>query len=162
MADDYIKSVGKFIDLTVQTTKLTKEVFLELLENYLAGNTKKKGKVSLGELDKSANGKKLESIEITDNNIRDFRNVAAKYDINYALKRDSSTTPPTYHVFFQASSADDFKRAFNEYASKKQNELGADKSRDVKGKIRAKAQEIANQPREPKQKHKERKKEEVL
>ena len=43
--------------------------------------------------------------------------IARKYDIDYALKRDSSTSPPTYHVFFTAASTEIFKKAFAEYAS---------------------------------------------
>ena len=37
-----------------------------------------------------------------------------KYDIDYALKRDKSTEPPTYHVFFSAANTESFKRAFSE------------------------------------------------
>ena len=46
---------------------------------------------------------KLESIEVTENNIGDFLSTARKYDLDFALKRDKSTTPPTYHVFFSAN-----------------------------------------------------------
>lgn len=162
MADDYLKAVTKTIDISVQVSKLTKEVFQEILANYAAGKASSRGKTSLKELENSSGGKKLESIEITEKNIKDFKATAAKYDINYALKRDSTTIPPTYHVFFQASKAENFKKAFNEYVSMKQDELGTDKEKDVRGKIRQKAQEIASLPKVSIDKHRELKKEEVL
>ncbi len=43
---------------------------------------------------------KLDSIEVSDRNIGDFLKTARKYDVDFALKRDKSTSPPTYHVFF--------------------------------------------------------------
>lgn len=162
MADDYLKAVTKTIDISVQVSKLTKEVFHELLKNFAEGKASAKGKISLKELEKSSGGKKLENIEITESNIKDFRSTAAKYDIDYALKRDSTTTPPTYHVFFQTSKAENFKKAFNEYVSRKQNELGAEKEIDVRGEIRQKAQEIASLPKVSIDKRRELKKEEVL
>lgn len=162
MAEDYAKAVVKTISLTVQAAKLTKEVLAEILAKYAEGKAKKSGRTTLAELENSAGGKKLESIEITENNIRDFKNTAAKYDISYALKRDSSTSPPTYHVFFQSSKAENFKKAFTEYASKMQKELGAAKEPDVREKIREKAKEIKDKPREPVEKQRERTKEEIL
>ena len=42
-----------------------------------------------------ANVKLLDSIEVSDRNIGDFLNTARKYDVDFALKRDKSTSPPT-------------------------------------------------------------------
>ena len=66
---------------------------------------------------------KLDSIEITENNIGDFVRTARKYDIDYALKRDCSTSPPTYHVFFSSGNAENFTKAFSEYAGVMQKKL---------------------------------------
>jgi hypothetical protein len=60
----------------------------------------KRGKKSLKEL--MQEGSQLTNIEITDNNIKSFEKVARKYSIDYSLKKDSSTTPPRYLVFFRA------------------------------------------------------------
>ena len=52
---------------------------------------------------------KLDSIDISSENIGDFLKTARKYDANFALKSDNSTEPATYHVFFSAAKTDDFK-----------------------------------------------------
>lgn len=60
-------------------------------------------------------GGDLTNIEITDNNIRSFERVARKYGIDYSLKRDKSTDPPKYLVFFRAKDVDVMTAAFKEY-----------------------------------------------
>ena len=57
------------------------------------------GKQSLRQLKKD--GSALSNIEITDANIGLFRPCAKKYDIDYTLRKDSSTHPPRYIVIFQ-------------------------------------------------------------
>ena len=61
-------------------------------------------------------GDQLTNIKITDNNIRSFGRVARKYDIDYSLKKDNSTDPPAYMVFFKAKDVDVMTAAFKEYA----------------------------------------------
>lgn len=61
-------------------------------------------------------GAQLTNIEITDNNIKSFDRVARKYGIDYSLKRDTSTNPPRYLVFFKAKDVDVMTAAFKEYA----------------------------------------------
>ena len=74
----------------------------------------KRGKQSIKSmLDK---GSELSNIEITDNNIRSFERVARKYGIDYSLKRDKSSDPPKYLVFFRAKDADVMTAAFKEYS----------------------------------------------
>lgn len=117
----------KIISFSYQGAKMTSEVLKELIGSYLSGD-KKSQQVRYGDLAKKG---KLDSIEITENNIGDFVDTAKKYDIDYALKRDSSTVPPTYHVFFSVGNAENFKKAFAEYAqgvSVKLNKQPNDKS----------------------------------
>ena len=106
-----------------QGAKVTKDVLTELCRNFLERKPKH-GMKSYGTMCKSG---KLESIEITETNIKSFLDTARKYDIDYALKRDSSTAPPTYHIFFNTGQSENFRKAFAEYAGKMQSKL-ADKS----------------------------------
>lgn len=103
------------IDLVIKAPAVTADLLKAAMKELLSGKTEKKGKISFGDLFKKHDGK-LEAIEITENNIGDFLKTAAKYDIDYSLKRDSSTNPPTFHVFFGTRDTDNFKRAFTEYA----------------------------------------------
>ena len=43
-------------------------------------------------------GRELSSIEITDGNIRSFERYARKYDVDYCLKKDKSSSPPRCYV----------------------------------------------------------------
>jgi hypothetical protein len=61
----------------------------------------------------------LNSIEISDENIKGFEKTARKYGIEYALKRDSSHNPPQYLVFFKGKDVDVLQMAFNEYVQKR-------------------------------------------
>lgn len=102
------------IDLCVQAEKMTATLLRSALKDFMGHKSTKKGKTTYSHLVQEAHGK-LESIEITENNIKEFQKVAAKYDVNFALKRDKTTQPPTYHVFFASASAKNFNKAFTEY-----------------------------------------------
>lgn len=58
----------------------------------------------------------MSDIEITGNNIGDFKRIARKYNVGYALKRDDSETPPKWLVFFKAKDTDSLMAAFKEYS----------------------------------------------
>ncbi|MBQ8961434.1 MAG: PcfB family protein [Ruminococcus sp.] len=152
MATDFEQGTRKTIDLTIKAEHLTSDILKAAMQEFLSGDVKK-GRMSLRQLEQQSQGK-IESIEVTDNNIRDFLETAKKYDVDFALKRDNSTQPPTYHVFFAAAKTEDFKRAFSEYASRKQAEVAAPKRGEItREQLKQQAQTIAQQP---KAHHKER------
>ena len=151
------ENVRKVIDLTVKTEHLTEDVLKNCMQEFLSHTSEKKGRMSVGELARKSNGGKLEAIKVSDKNIRSFLETAKKYDVDYAL---SSTQPTTYHVFFSSSKTENIKRAFTEYAEKKQSALSQDRgevSRDV---LKKEARRIAKQPRKEKvhEKHREQSK----
>ena len=57
------------------------------------------------------------NIEINDKNIKDFERVARKYGVDYAVKKDRTTSPPKYLVFFKARDGDALTAAFKEYTA---------------------------------------------
>ena len=61
----------------------------------------------------------VSNIEITDENIKAFEATAKKYGIDFALKKDRSTSPPRHLVFFKGRDADVLKAAFDEFSKKK-------------------------------------------
>lgn len=58
------------------------------------------------------------NIEITDGNIKSFERVARKYGVDFALKKDTTSQPPRYLVFFKSRDADALTAAFAEYSGK--------------------------------------------
>jgi hypothetical protein len=161
MSDDFQKGTQKTIDITVQAMKITKDVLQDVLSEFMNGSVEKKGKITLRQLERKSQSK-LESIEVTDNNIRDFLNTAKKYNVDFALKRDKSTSPPTYHVIFQTDKSDNFNRAFTEYAAKKSSQIERQQAPFNRQKLIERAKEISAQPRERKDKVRERTKENSL
>lgn len=115
-----MSSVEKTIDLTKQVAQMNEEILKTMLKDFLRNKSTKRGQVRFGELAQRAGGK-LESIEVSDNNIRNFLDVAKKYDIDFSLKCDKSTVPPTYHVFFASNKEEKFQKAFTEYVHGVQN-----------------------------------------
>ena len=66
-----------------------------------------------------ARTKGVSNIEITDPSIKDFERIARKYGVDYAVKKDRSSSPPKYLIFFKGRDTDALTAAFTEYTNKK-------------------------------------------
>lgn len=112
------------VTLAISTTKLTGRVLKEALTKFLAHQKSKaraspdvrpRGKQTVKQLVGQNQG--VANIEINDKNIRDFDRVARKYGVDYAIKKDRTTMPPRYLVFFKARDADALTAAFKDYTA---------------------------------------------
>jgi hypothetical protein len=95
------------------TAKLLAQAMQDLLKK-LSEPTYKTGRQSIKTLTKQ--GASLANIEIDGSNIGSFRRTARKYNVDFALKRDGSLSPPKWYVFFKAKDTDSLTAAFNEYS----------------------------------------------
>ena len=78
-------------------------------------STEKHGKQSLKALTKS--GASIENVEIpSGSDINSFKKTARKYNIDFALKKDSSTDPPNWIVFFKSKDSKSMDSAFKEFS----------------------------------------------
>ena len=152
MPSDYESGAKKTIDISIKAEKMTADVLKSALQEFLSGKAEKKGRMTFKQLQEKSPSK-LDSIEVSDRNIGDFLKTARKYDVDFALKSDNSTTPQTYHVFFSAAKTEDFKRAFSEYLGKGQQPKKAQFTREM---LHKQAQRIAQQPRKRKERQKSR------
>lgn len=59
----------------------------------------------------------MTSIEITDQNIKDFERVAKKYGVDFAVMKAKHEIPPKYVVYFKGKDADAITNAFKEYTA---------------------------------------------
>ena len=119
---------NRAVTLIVSGSKLTGRVLKAAFQKYLARqkalkqkleaakDVKPQGKQTVKELVGQNAG--VANIEITDKNIRSFDRVARKYGVDYAVKKDRSTSPPKYLVFFKARDTDALTAAFTEYSKK--------------------------------------------
>lgn len=99
--------------------KLTASMLKYAIEQYLKQQRNSRaphGKQSVKSLVRQGAG--VQNIEITDKNIRSFQSVARKYGVDYALKKDTSSQPPRYLVFFKARDTDALTAAFREFSGK--------------------------------------------
>ena len=143
MPSDYENGAKKTIDISIKAEKMTADVLKSALQEFMSGKAEKKGRMTYKQL-QAKSPSKLDSIEVSDRNIGDFLKTARKYDVDFALKRDKSTSPPTYHVFFSAAKTEDFKRAFSEYVE------------FTREKMQQQAQKLRSKPRKQKQREKTR------
>ena len=112
----------KTMAFSIKSAKLTAQVLQAAARKFLETQNKGKtklhhGKQTLKQLAKQNAG--LSNIEITEGNIKAFEQTAKKYGIDFALKKDSTETPPRYLVFFKGRDADVLTAAFQEFSAKK-------------------------------------------
>ncbi len=155
MGSDFESGTKKTIALSMKAEKITADILKTALQEFMEGKAEKKGRMSFKQLQAKSTSK-LDSIEVNDSNIGDFLNTARKYDVDFALKRDKSTSPPTYHVFFSTAKTENFKKAFIEYAGK--GKSNSQKRGEItRAQMQKEATRVASQPRrQQKQRQKSR------
>ena len=114
----------KTLALCVEASKMTAQLLQQAMKKVLADMEKHKknpqlrhGKQTLRQLMKHNTG--VSNIEITDPSIKEFEKIARKYGVDYAVKKDRSSSPPKYLIFFKGRDADALTAAFTEYTGKK-------------------------------------------
>ena len=107
----------KTIALVFKSSRLTADVLKKAMKMYLEhrkqGKQASHGKMSVKDL--VGQGMGASSIEVTDNNIKSFERVARKYNVDFAVKKDKTASPPKYMVFFKGKDADVITQAFREF-----------------------------------------------
>ena len=108
--------------MIVDGARMSEQVLEKALKAYLNAQKNKqpkiyRGKQSLKHLTQQNAG--LANIEISDKNIKAFTQVAKKYHVDFALKKDTTSEKPRYLVFFKSRDADAITAAFQEFTARK-------------------------------------------
>ena len=150
----------KTIALYIKTGKLTAQQLQKAMKALLAQMKKQHdkqkiphGKQTLKQLMKQNAG--VSNIEITKDNIKAFESTAKKYGIDFALKKDSTETPPRYLVFFKGRDADALTAAFKEFSAKKLDREKKPSIRKALAAFREKAKELNASRQQTKHKDRE-------
>jgi len=135
---------GKSVALIIDGAKMSEQVLEKALQKFLEAQKNRspkmhRGKQTLKQLAGQNAG--LANIEISDKNIKAFTNVAKKYHVDFALKKDTTAEHPRYLVFFKSRDADAITAAFQEFASRK---MGRDEKTSIRERL-AQAKEQAAQ-----------------
>lgn len=157
---------NKSVRLAIQTGKVTLRTLLRGLRAWyrhherkkdvarMAGDTVK-GKQSVKEL--IGQGQGVSSMEVGDSGIKDFKKIANKYGVDFAIVKDKDTDPPKYTVFFKARDADAITQVLKEYTAKqtKKKERAEKERPSILKKLKAFKEKVAAMPRKHKEKRKE-------
>ena len=109
-------------------------------------NVHPKGKQSVKQLTRQGQG--VNTMEIDDENLRQFERVARKYGVDYAVRKDVTADTPRFLVFFKGRDADAIMAALKEFSSTK--ELKSERPS-----LLQKLREIVPVVGAPKERHKE-------
>ena len=77
-----------------------------------------KGKQTVRQLTRQGQG--VNTMEIADENLRQFERIARKYGVDYAVRRDKAAVPPRFLLFFKGRDADAITAAFKEFMTAKE------------------------------------------
>lgn len=154
------------VRLAVRTGKVTLRLLLRALAAWHRNHQRKKdvnrmakdtphGKQSVKEL--VGQGQGVSSMEIGDSGIRDFKKIANKYGVDFAIVKDKDVDPPKYTVFFKARDADAITQVLKEYAAKQtKRKKATEKERpSILQKLKKFKEKVASMPRKDKEKRKE-------
>ena len=117
---------NKTLMLMINGTKFSGRLLKTAISRYLAHCKDKKlqksrdvtphGKQSVKQLIGQNQG--TETMDFTDPSIREFDRIARKYGVDYAVKRDRSSDPPKFLIFFKSRDAGALSAAFQEYSER--------------------------------------------
>ncbi len=108
------------VALATKTAKLTAHGLARLMRAALKRMERAKNKPVEGRqtIQQLAKGGTLESVDVTDENIKAFDPFARKYNVSYSLQRDNTESPPKWLVFFRSKDTGSMTAAFKEFSAK--------------------------------------------
>lgn len=118
-------------------------------------NAPKHGKQTVKEL--IGQGQGVQSMDIGDLGVRDFKHIANRYGVDFAIVKDKSEEQPRFTVFFKAKDVDAITAVLRDYSAKQIKRKDAkDKDRpSIIEKLKQFKEKVKNTPRKDKEKRKE-------
>ena len=159
---------NRVINLAIRSTRITAGDLYKALRAYMrhiqnkkllrqaAKDSVTKGKQSVKDL--VGQGQGVSSMEIGDSGIRDFKRIANKYGVDFAIVKDKEGDPPKHTVFFKAKDADAIKLVLKDYAQKvvKRKERDERERPSVLAELKRFKEKVASMPHKERERKKER------
>ena len=147
----------KTVRFAINTGKLTGRVLWKCLKAYLRHRQNKKytagkGEQTVKQLIKQGQG--ASSREVSGESLRDFKRIANKYGVDFAIVKDKTADQPRYTCFFKAKDMDAITAVVKEYSAKVVKLQDKPKSSLLK-ELKKLKDEIAKTPRKVKERFKE-------
>lgn len=160
---------NKTVRIAISTVKLSGKTVYQALKKFV-DNARKKleqknaqksvkkdekitGKQSVKDLIQQ--GQTLNSMDLSDDGIRDFFRIAKKYGIDFAVVKDTSGDQPKYIVFFKAKDIDVIEAVLREYAAKQMKKQKKKEKPSILEKLKKFKENVKNTPRRDREKRKE-------
>lgn len=143
------------LTLVINGTKFSGRVLKNAISKFVAFcrnqkakkvNVHPKGKQSVKQLTQQGQG--VNTMEIDDENLRQFERIARKYGVDYAVRKDVTAETPRFLVFFKGRDADAIMAALKEFSSAKER-------KSERPSLLQKLRELAPIPGAQKERHKE-------
>lgn len=143
------------LTLVINGTKFSGRVLKSAVSKFVAFyrnqkakkiNVHPRGKQSVKQLTRQGQG--VNTMEIDDENLRQFERIARKYGVDYAVRRDKDAEPPRFLLFFKGRDADAITTAFKEFMTAKER-------KNERPSLLQKLRELAPIPGAQKERHKE-------
>lgn len=116
---------NRVYNLVITTTRLAANTVISAGRKYLDSRKHKKqlqakdinphGKQSVKKL--IGQGQGVSKVDVSKTDLQGFQRYARKYGVDFAIRKDRSTNPPRYFVFFKSKDSDALSAAFSEYAA---------------------------------------------
>lgn len=108
-----VKSFLKALSITV---KPVKSVGKKTVRGIKASIHRTEGKQSVKSLIRQGQG--VSSIPLADEGMKDFKKIAGKYGVDFAVVKEKASEPPIYTVFFKAKDTDVITKILKDYSEK--------------------------------------------
>jgi len=153
----------KTVQLAIQAGKLTFRSIADawrrfqneqsMKRAYRQQDTSKHGKQSVKEL--IGQGQGVSSIDVADVGLKDFKKMAKKYGVDFAVVKDKNEDPPKYTIFFKAKDADAINKLMTDYAAKQLKKEQNSERPSILKKLQKFKDIVAKTPRKEHEKRKE-------
>ncbi len=113
----------KNFSLAIQVSKLSSRtvakafsILLQTMKNKAQNPKIYRGKQSVKHLVRQ--GTSVTHMDMAEKGLADFEKIARKYGIDFAVRKDTISSPPKYLLFFKSRDADVMTAAFREFTAK--------------------------------------------
>ncbi len=155
---------NKSVNFAVNSTKMTARTIIRAIRWYMINHNQKKireemhqnfkeGKQSVKDLLKA--GVSTDKIELPDGSARRFCKTAKKLGVDYAIRKDKTSKPTRYMVFFKAKDTEVLSQVVKEFEAKNNEKQ---KKQSVREQLRAEKQKANEKAKKLKDKSKKVKK----
>ena len=159
----------KTVHLAVRTVEISAREMYRALRRYLEELHRRSKEHKAASKDEPVHGKQsvkeligqgqgVSSMEIADAGVRDFKRIANKYGVDFAVVKDKEGDPPKYTVFFKAKDADAITQVLKDYAHKqtKRKERNERERPSVLAELKRFKEMVAGMPHKERERKKER------